>query len=69
MSKVEQSSVEFDRYQRIWQKWCRDYKQYLRWGQYLCNSLNITEEQAPGLYNVKTVAEANAIFNAHFRLD
>lgn len=67
-SKVEQSSVEFGRYTRIWDGWRRG-NSGQRWGQYLANCLNLTEQQAPGLFYAQTVYEANRIFKSHFKLD
>lgn len=68
-SIVVKSSIEWDRYAEIWRGWCRDWKQYIRWGQHLANQLNLTEEQAPGLFYAKTVKEANEIFWKYFRAD
>ena len=59
--------VDFEWYTRIWQGWFRG-NSGQRWGQYLFNSLDLKEEQAPGLFYAETVKEANAIFNRHFKL-
>lgn len=67
-SVVEKSSVEWDRYTRIWEGWRRG-NSGQRWGQYLANCLNLTEQACPGLFYAKTVKEANLIFWEHFQAD
>lgn len=54
--------INYHEYTDIWRDWCRNHKQYVRWGQYLCDKYNLTEEAAPGLFDAKTVKEANEIF-------
>jgi hypothetical protein len=71
-SLVKQSSVEFARYQRLWAEWMKGSKTGTttqRWGQFLSDRLNLTEEQAPGLYNASTTTEATRIFKQHFTLE
>lgn len=71
-SIVQQGSVEFSRYQRLWAEWSKGIKSGTtrqRWGQFLSDRLNLTEEQAPGLYNAATTHEAVRIFKQHFVLE
>lgn len=67
-SIVEKSSVEFDRYQRIWNGWRRG-NSGQRWGQYLANCLKLTEQACPGLFYAETVREANQLFKERFTLE
>jgi hypothetical protein len=62
--------VSFEKWQALWAEWRKNRNLHWpeRWGQFLCNKLNITEAQAPGLFYAGSVQEANTIFNRHFRL-
>lgn len=69
-SLVEKSSIEFERYQLLWAEYRKDkeLRIHQRWGQFLCNKLKLTEEQAPGLFYEPNTKKANQIFNEHFVL-
>lgn len=60
--------ISAEQYQRIYLGWRRK-NSGQRWGQYLCNSLNLTEAQAPGLFYAVTFHDASRIFNDHFYLE
>jgi hypothetical protein len=61
--------INFDVYTSIWCRWCRDWSMYIRWGQYLCEQLDVDDTMVPGLWAAPNVREANEIFWDHFRAD